>query len=138
MKGNDIMFERTRIKYDENTGVRTVEKYNPIKERIGKLKNKASGALEFVSDNGELIAYGIGIGFVVWAIGLNNGVNWLNKAMIEGYKNDGYLGRADGLIFKRKMTFAEWMDYLDFCYNTKGGKRNKNINRYLREKGFID
>lgn len=132
------MFEKTRIKYDEETGRKYLEVYNPVKERIGKLKNKASGALEFVSDNGEIIAYGIGIGFVVWAIGLNNGVNWLNKAMIDGYKNDGYLGRVDGLIFKRKMTFAEWMDYLDFCYNTKGGKRNKNINRYLREKGFID
>lgn len=132
------MFEKTRIKYDEKRGVKTVEKYNPVKETFGKLKNKATGALEFVSDNGEIIAYGLSIGFLVWAIGLNNGVNWLNKAMIEGYKNDGYMGRADGLIFKRKMSFAEWMDYLDFCYNTKGGKRNKNINNYLREKGFID
>jgi hypothetical protein len=109
------MFEKTRIKYDENTGVRTVEKYNPVKERIGKLKNKTSDALEFVADNGEIIVFGLSIGFLVWAIGLNNGVNWLNKAMIEGYKNDGYLGRADGMIFKRKMSFAEWMDYLDFC-----------------------
>ena len=132
------MFTKTRIKYDENTGVRNVERYNPIKETLGKMKNKASDALEFVSDNGEIIAYGLGIGFVVWAIGLNNGVNWLNKAMIQGWKDDGYMGRADGLIFKKKMSFDEWMQYLDFCYNTQGGKRNKNINRYLREKGFID
>ena len=138
MKGNDIMFEKTRIKYNPETGVRGVETYNPIKETFGKVKNKASDALEFVAVNGEIIAYGLGIGFLVWAIGLNNGVNWLNKAMIQGWKDNGYMGRADGLIFKKKMSFDEWMQYLDFCYNTKGGKRSKNINRYLREKGFID
>ena len=45
---------------------------------------------------------------------------------------------AEYVNYKQPMSFDEWMQYLDFCYNTKGGKRNKNINKYLREKGFID
>lgn len=132
------MFTKTRIKYNPETGVRGVETYNPIKEAFGKVKNKASDAKDFIYDNGEYILYGLSAAFLVWAIGLNNGVDLTNKAILRGYKDDGYLVRGDGIVFKKKMSFDDWMGYLDHIYNTKGGKKTKNINRYLREKGFID
>jgi hypothetical protein len=132
------MFERTRIKYDENTGVRTTEKYNPIKEALHKIGEKAGTAIEFVSENGTIISVALGTGFVVWLVGVNNGIDLVNTAMLEGWKEDGYMGRGDGLIFKKKMSFAEWMEYLDHMYNTKKGKKRKNINKYLKERGFID
>ena len=138
MKGNDIMFERTRIKYNPETGVREVERYNPIKETFGKVKKCGTNAKDFIYDNGEYILYGLSAAFLVWAIGLNNGVDLTNKAILRGYKDDGYLGRGDGMVFKKKMSFDDWMGYLDHIYNTKGGKKTKNMNRYLREKGFID
>ena len=132
------MFERTRIKYNEETGVQEVERYNPVKEKLKKAGEVGSDVLDFVGEYGWAIKLTLGTGLLIWAIGLNNGIKVTNKAMIDGWKDDGYLCRGDGLVFKKKMSFAEWMDYLDHLYNTKGGKKRKNINKYLKERGFID
>lgn len=132
------MFERTRIKYNKETGVQELERYNPVKEKLKKAGEVGGDVLEFVAEYGWAIKLTLGTGLLIWAIGLNNGINVTNKAMLDGWKDDGYLCRGDGLVFKKKMSFAEWMDYLDHLYNTKGGKKKKNINKYLRDNGFID
>ena len=136
------MFTKTRIKYDEETGVRTVERYNPVKETIGKIAYKTGESvatvINFVADNSTAIQVCIGGSLLILIYGFGKGVNFTNKRMLEGWKNDGYSCRGDGLVFKKKMTFSDWMDYLDHGYNTKKGWKNKNINKYLKEKGFID
>lgn len=106
-----------------------------FKENVIELKDEA---VEFVTENSSTIFFVTSMGFFIWVIGLNNGIDFVNKRMIEGYKNDGYSYRGDGLKFKKRMKFSDWIDYLDHMYNTKGGKKNKNINKYLKEKGFID
>ena len=136
------MFEKTRIKYDPETGVRKAEVYNPVKETFVKAKDKtfdvAGDAIAFIGEYGWAINLALGGGLLVWLLGANVGIDVTNKTLLEGYKQDGFMARGDGLVFKKKMTFDDWMQYLDHFYNTKGGRRNKNINKYLKEKGFID
>ena len=128
------MFEKKRIRYNEETGVREVETYNPMKETLGKVKDCT---MDFIEEQGLTISLMAGTGLILWLIGVNQGMDAVNKSMLDGYENDGY-NRTGLHVFKKKMSFAEWFDYLDHMYNTKGGKKLKNINKYLKEKGFID
>ena len=104
------MFEKTRIKYNEETGVKTVERYNPVKETIGKIAYKTGEAVatatNFIADNSTAIQICIGGSLFILIYGFGKGVNFTNKRMLEGWKDDGYMCRGDGLVFKKKMTFS--------------------------------
>lgn len=136
------MFEKTRIKYDEKTGVKTMEKYNPVTDTLKKIKEKTCNAAEatfdFVGEYGWAINLAVGTGFVIWLIGVNNGIDLTNKTMLESYKNDEVNYMGDGTVFKKSMRYSDWMKYLDNMYNTKGGKKRKNIKKYLKENGYTD
>lgn len=142
MKGNDFMFKKTRIHYDENTGVKTVEEYNPVKEKLQKFGAKTvevgTDAFEFIGEYGWAINLALGGALLIWTIGLKNGIDVTNKSLLEGYKNDGILCTGSGIVFKKKMSFDDWMQYLDHGYSTKKGWKTKNVIKYLKEKGFID
>lgn len=135
------MFKKIREITDEN-GVKRMEEYNPIKERIQKIGAKTcevgAEALEFVADNSTTIQLCISGSLLLLGLGFSKGVEFTNKRILEGWKNNGYQCRGDGMVFKKKMSFSDWMDYLDHGYNTKKGWKNKNINAYLKQKGFID
>lgn len=136
------MFKKTRIHYDENTGVKSVEEYNPVKETLQKAGKKTvevtDEVLDFVGEYGWAIKLGLGAAFLTWALGFKNGVDVTNKTLLESYKNDAVYFRGDGKVFKKAMKFDDWMQYLDHGYNTKKGWKNKNTLAYLKEKGFID
>lgn len=136
------MFKKTRIKYDENTGVRTMEEYNPIKDTLQKFGAKTvevtDEVLDFVGEHSLEINLGLGAAFLTWALGFKYGVDVTNKSLLESYKNDAVYFRGDGKVFKKAMKFSDWMDYLDHGYTTKKGWKTKNTNKYLKEKGFID
>lgn len=136
------MFKKTRIHYDENTGVKTVEEYNPVKEKLQKFGAKTvevgSDAFEFIGEYGWAINLALGGALLIWTIGLKNGIDVTNKSLLEDYKNDGILCTGSGIVFKKKMSFDDWMQYLDHGYSTKKGWKTKNVKKYLKEKGFID
>lgn len=136
------MFKKTRIHYDENTGVKTVEEYNPVKEKLQKFGAKTvevgSDAFVFIGEYGWAINLALGGALLIWTIGLKNGIDVTNKSLLEDYKNDGILCTGSGIVFKKKMSFDDWMQYLDHGYSTKKGWKTKNVKKYLKEKGFID
>lgn len=142
MKGQIFMFKKTRIKYDEKTGVKTVEEYNPVKETLQKAGKKTvevgADALEFIGEYSWAINLTLGSALLIWAIGLKNGIDVTNKSLLENYKNDEVVCTGSGIVFKKKMKFSDWMEYLDHGYSTKKGWKTKNVKKYLKEKGFID
>jgi len=135
------MFKKVREITDEN-GVKTMEEYNPVKEKLQKFGAKTvevgSNALEFVAENGGYIKLALGCGVLIWAIGLKNGIDATNKSLLQTYKDDGTICTASGIVFKKKMSFDDWMKYVEHAYNTKKGWKTKNVLKYLRENGFID
>ena len=135
------MFTKLRETTDEN-GVKSLEEYNPVKEKLQKFGDKAcdvaGDALEFIGEYGWAIKLGLGAAFLTWAVGFKNGVDVTNKSLLQNYINDEVVCTGSGIVFKKKMKFDDWMKYLEHGYNTKKGWKAKNVKEYLKEKGFID
>lgn len=108
---------------------------NNFKENVVELKDNTA---EFISENGEKILLVCGGMGLAWLMGALNGINLTNKTLLDSYKSDKVECLGTGLKFKKPMNFNDWMCYLDNMYNKKGGHKNKNIMKYLKEKGFID
>ena len=75
-------------------------------------------------------------GFILLVGGVLYGCTSAQKEVCEAYKTGVFKSLANGMKFKKEMTFEEGMKYLQF-YNTKGNNWKK-CKKYLKENGYID
>lgn len=111
-----------------------------VKEIVGKTKTKAG---TFIKDTCEYfekhpMVFGTIVqgGFVLLIGGVLYGATSAQKEVAEAYKTGVFKSLANGKKFKKEMTFAEGMKYLEF-YNKKENNWKKCQN-YLKERGYID